>query len=74
MTELGGLVSYTGAGVILAQVRIPWHSLELAWEKDATVKTVALEVPGRGSKQLVDDLRMAANARQPVCGVQIAGK
>lgn len=64
-----GEVTYLGLGAIPAQVRMPWHSLELAWEKDGVVKTVALQVPGKGSKELVRDLQRASAAARPACAL-----
>lgn len=64
-----GVISYLSVGAVAAQVRTPWHRLELAWEEDDVVKTVALQVPGRGSKELVRDLQIASAAARPACAV-----
>lgn len=64
-----GEVAYLGLGAIPAQVRMPWHRLELAWEKDGVMKTVALQVPGKGSKELVRDLQRASAAARPACAL-----
>jgi len=63
-----GTISYVTVGAVTAQVRTPWHRLELAWDKDGVVNTAALQVPRRGSKELVRDLQMAS-AAPPACVV-----
>jgi len=65
--EAAGTIGYFTIGGVLAQVRLPWHELELVWDKDGIVKTVALEVPGHGAKQLVSDLHNAEVAQQSSC-------
>lgn len=52
-----GLVSYAVLGAILAQVRTPSRTLNLAWEQGGAVKTVSLQVPGHESNQLLRSLR-----------------
>jgi hypothetical protein len=64
-----GTMSYVAAGAVAAQVRTPWHRLELAWDTDGVVNTVTLQVPSRGSKELVRDLQMASAAARPACSV-----
>jgi hypothetical protein len=70
--DADGVMIYLGIGAVLAQVRIPRHSLELAWEKDGIIKTVALEVSKRDGKQLIHDLNNAASAQEPVCDRDVA--
>jgi hypothetical protein len=64
-----GTMSYVTIGAIAAQVRTPWHRLELAWDQDGVVNTVTLQVPSRGSKELVRDLQMSSAAARPACAV-----
>jgi len=68
-----GVMVYLGIGAVLAQVRIPWHSLELVWEKDGVIKTVALEISKRNGMQLINDLQNAAIAHEPSCDRALAG-
>ena len=60
-----GVGAYLGIGAVLAQIKLPWHSLELAWEKDGIVKTVAMEISSKNGKQLIRDLQSASLTQQP---------
>jgi hypothetical protein len=66
-TEVTGVIGYVGAGAVLAQVRTPWHRLELACDENGEIKTVTLQVPASGSKELVRELRAAASQQDQSC-------
>jgi hypothetical protein len=71
-TDSISLIGYASIDAVLAQVRTPWHRLELAWETEGLVRTVALEVPNHGTSELVRDLRRAAAVQKNPCdGVNV---
>jgi hypothetical protein len=63
------LIGYLGAGTVLAQIPTRAEILEIAWEQDGMVKTVAFQVPLQ-SKPLLLALRGAVSKenRRPVKG------
>jgi len=67
MAAAEGLAIYVSIGAVLAQVRTPVHILDLAWQEDGAVKTVSLQIPGRGAKELVHDLQEAVSAHDLYC-------
>jgi len=58
------LIGYLGAGTVLAQIPTRAEILEIAWEQDGSVKTVALQVPLHESKRLLRALRPAGSGAQ----------
>jgi hypothetical protein len=54
-----GLIGYLTAGTVLAQIPTKAEILEIAWEHDGAVKTVALQVPLHESKRLLRALHPA---------------
>jgi hypothetical protein len=67
--EFATLVAYFGAEGVLTQVRHPVDVLELAWEKEGVVKTIALQLSRKDGRQLIRNLQDAAAAQQPLCEV-----
>ena len=64
-----GLLGYLGAGTVLAQVPTRAEILEIAWERDGVVQTVALQVPLYESKRLLRALLPAgASEQEQACG------
>jgi hypothetical protein len=67
--EFATLVAYFGAEGVLTQVRHPVDVLELAWEKEGVVKTIALQLSRKDGRRLIRNLQDAAAAQQPLCEV-----
>jgi hypothetical protein len=57
----GELIGYLSAGTVLAQIPTRAEILEIAWEQNGVVKTVALQVPLHQSKPLLHALQDAVS-------------
>jgi hypothetical protein len=62
-----GLIGYLSAGTVLAQIPTRAEILEIAWEQDGAVKTVALQVPLLESKRLLRAVRPASGEMEQAC-------